>query len=84
MPGLTLVGTAANKSSALAFKLAGHSDDEVGKVLDSYGIAVRTGHHCAQPVLRHFGYESAVRPTLGIYNSESDIDRLVRALRTLS
>jgi cysteine desulfurase/selenocysteine lyase len=45
---------------------------------------VRTGHHCAQPVLRHFGYESAVRPTLGIYNSESDIDRLVRALRTLS
>ena len=84
VPGLTLVGTAANKSSALAFKLAGHSDDEVGKVLDSYGIAVRTGHHCAQPVLRHFGYESAVRPTLGIYNSESDIDRLVRALRTLS
>lgn len=84
VPGLTLVGTAANKSSALAFKLAGYSDDEVGKVLDSYGIAVRTGHHCAQPVLRHFGYESAVRPTLGIYNSESDIDRLVRALRTLS
>lgn len=82
IPGLTLVGTAANKSSALAFKLAGHSDDEVGKRLDSYGIAVRTGHHCAQPVLRHFGYESTVRPTLGIYNSESDIDALVRALRT--
>lgn len=82
VPGLTLVGTAANKSSALAFKLAGHSDDEVGKRLDSYGIAVRTGHHCAQPVLRHFGYESTVRPTLGIYNSESDIDALVRALRT--
>lgn len=82
VPGLTLVGTAANKSSALAFKLAGHSDDEVGRRLDSYGIAVRTGHHCAQPVLRHFGYESTVRPTLGIYNSESDIDALVRALRT--
>lgn len=82
VPGLTLVGTATNKSSALAFKLAGHSDDEVGKRLDSYGIAVRTGHHCAQPVLRHFGYESTVRPTLGIYNSESDIDALVRALRT--
>ena len=82
VPGLTLVGTATNKSSALAFKLAGHSDDEVGRRLDSYGIAVRTGHHCAQPVLRHFGYESTVRPTLGIYNSESDIDALVRALRT--
>ena len=84
VPGITLVGTADNKASALAFKLAGHSDEEVGQRLDSYGIAVRTGHHCAQPVLRHFGYESTVRPTLGIYNSESDIDALVRALRTFA
>ncbi|WP_274969117.1 aminotransferase class V-fold PLP-dependent enzyme [Succinimonas amylolytica] len=81
VPGLTLVGTARDKASALAFKLSGYSDEEVGRRLDSFGIAVRTGHHCAQPVLRRFGYESAVRPTLGIYNSPEDIDVLVRALR---
>lgn len=82
--GLHLVGTALNKASALAFKLDGYSDEEVGKRLDSYGIAVRTGHHCAQPVLRHFGYESTVRPTLALYNSPDDIDALIRALRTFA
>ena len=82
--GITLVGTALNKASALAFKLDGYSDEEVGKRLDAYGIAVRTGHHCAQPVLRHFGYESVVRPTLAIYNSPDDIDALVRALKTFA
>ena len=82
--GLHLVGTALNKASALAFKLDGYSDEEVGKRLDAYGIAVRTGHHCAQPVLRHFGYESTVRPTLALYNSPDDIDALVRALKTFA
>ena len=82
--GITLVGTALNKASALAFKLDGYTDEEVGKRLDAYGIAVRTGHHCAQPVLRHFGYESVVRPTLAIYNSPDDIDALVRALKTFA
>ena len=82
--GITLVGTALNKASALAFKLDGYSDEEVGKRLDAYGIAVRTGHHCAQPVLRHFGYESVVRPTLAIYNSPDDIDALVKALKTFA
>lgn len=82
--GLTLVGTAANKSSALSFKLDGYSDDEVGARLDSYGIAVRVGHHCAQPVLRHFGYESVVRPTIAFYNSPDDIDKLVRVLKTFA
>ena len=80
--GLTLIGTALNKASVLSFKLDGHSDDEVGKRLDAYGIAVRTGHHCAQPVLRHFGYEGSVRPTLALYNSPDDIDALVKVLRT--
>jgi cysteine desulfurase/selenocysteine lyase len=82
--GIHLVGTALNKASALAFKLDGYSDEEVGKRLDAYGIAVRTGHHCAQPVLRHFGYESTVRPTLALYNSPDDIDALVRALKTFA
>ena len=82
--GLTLIGTALNKASVLSFKLDGYSDEEVGKRLDSYGIAVRTGHHCAQPVLRHFGYEGSVRPTLALYNSPDDIDALVKVLRTFA
>ncbi len=82
--GIHLIGTALNKASALAFKLDGYSDEEVGKRLDSYGIAVRTGHHCAQPVLRRFGYESCVRPTLALYNSFDDIDALVKVLRTFA
>ena len=82
--GLTLIGTALNKASVLSFKLDGYSDEEVGKRLDSYGIAVRTGHHCAQPVLRHFGYEGSVRPTLALYNSPDDIDALVKVLKTFA
>ena len=82
--GLHLVGTAAHKASALAFKLDGYSDDEVGARLNNYGIAVRTGHHCAQPVLRRFGLESTVRPTIALYNSPDDIDALVRALKTFA
>ncbi|MBP5385384.1 MAG: cysteine desulfurase [Lachnospiraceae bacterium] len=82
--GIHLVGTALNKASALAFKLDGYSDEEVGKRLDAYGIAVRTGHHCAQPVLRRFGYESTVRPTIALYNSPDDIDALVKVLRTFA
>ena len=82
--GLHLIGTALNKASVLSFKLDGYSDEEVGKRLDSYGIAVRTGHHCAQPVLRHFGYEGSVRPTLALYNSPDDIDALVKVLKTFA
>lgn len=84
VPGLTLVGTAANKASALAFKLEGYSDEEVGERLDRYGIAVRIGHHCAQPVLRNFGYESVIRPTIALYNSPDDIDALVKVLKTFA
>lgn len=82
--GLHLIGTALNKASVLSFKLDGYSDDEVGKRLDNYGIAVRTGHHCAQPVLRHFGYEGSVRPTLALYNSPEDVDAMVKVLRTFA
>ena len=82
--GIHMVGTALNKASALAFKLDGYSDEEVGKRLDAYGIAVRTGHHCAQPVLRRFGYETTVRPTIALYNSPDDIDALVKVLKTFA
>jgi len=83
IPGLHLIGTAANKASVLSFVLDGHSNEEVGAALNELGIAVRTGHHCAQPVLRRFGLEGTVRPTLALYNSFEDIDALVKGIRSL-
>ncbi len=80
--GLHFIGEPSNKAGVLSFKLDGHDDEEVGQRLNSYGIAVRTGHHCAQPILRHFGFEGSVRPTLAIYNSPDDVDALVRVLHT--
>jgi cysteine desulfurase / selenocysteine lyase len=83
VPGLRLIGTAANKASVLSFTLQGYSNDEVGKALNEEGIAVRTGHHCAQPILRRFGVESTVRPSLAFYNTCADIDTLVSVLQRL-
>ena len=83
VPGLRLIGTAPDKASVLSFTLKGYSNDEVGKALNKEGIAVRTGHHCAQPILRRFGVESTVRPSLAFYNTCSDIDTLVAVLHQL-
>ncbi len=83
VPGLTMIGTAAEKASVLSFVLAGHSPLDVGKALDREGIAVRAGHHCAQPILRRFGLEATVRPSLAFYNTCADVDTLVAALLKL-
>ncbi len=80
IPGLRLIGTAPHKVSVLSFVLDGISDEEMGRRLDQEGIAVRAGHHCAQPVLRRFGLESTVRPSLALYNTFEDIDALVAAI----
>jgi len=82
--GLKLIGTAAEKASVLSFILDGYSVAEVGKHLSNHGIAVRAGHHCAQPILRHFGLEATVRPTLALYNTYADVDALVKALHELA
>lgn len=84
VPGLTLIGTAAEKASVLSFTLDGYSNDDVGQALNKEGIAVRTGHHCAQPILRRFGLESTVRPSLAFYNTCGDIDLLVSVLHRLT
>ncbi|MDR1471149.1 MAG: cysteine desulfurase [Synergistaceae bacterium] len=84
VPGLTLVGTAAQKAGVLSFVLDGHSNEEVGHYLNRAGIAVRAGHHCAQPILRRFGYEGTVRPSLAFYNTPGEIDLLVSSLRELA
>ncbi|HEY1200692.1 MAG TPA: family 2A encapsulin nanocompartment cargo protein cysteine desulfurase, partial [Niastella sp.] len=78
--GLRLIGTAADKAGVLSFTLDGFKTEEVGAWLNKWGIAVRSGHHCAQPILRRFGVESTVRPSLALYNTCSDIDALVEAL----
>jgi cysteine desulfurase / selenocysteine lyase len=83
VPGLRLVGTAREKAGVLSFVLDGFRSEDVGKALDAEGIAVRAGHHCAQPALRRFGLESSVRPSLALYNTCDDIDALIDALRRL-
>jgi cysteine desulfurase/selenocysteine lyase len=84
IPGLRLVGTASDKASVLSFVLNGTTTDEVGKALNEEGIAVRTGHHCAQPILRRFGLETTVRPSLAFYNTCEEIDRMVAVVRRLA
>ena len=84
VPGLRLIGTAPDKASVLSFVLSGHTTEAVGATLNREGIAVRSGHHCAQPILRRFGVESTVRPSLAFYNTCADIDALVAALVRIS
>ncbi|MET3516343.1 cysteine desulfurase/selenocysteine lyase [Pseudacidovorax sp. 1753] len=82
--GVRLIGTAADKASVMSFVLAGYSTEEVGRALNEEGIAVRTGHHCAQPILRRFGVETTVRPSLAFYNTMEEVDRLVAVVRRLA
>ncbi|MFJ4656948.1 family 2A encapsulin nanocompartment cargo protein cysteine desulfurase [Nocardia sp. NPDC088792] len=84
IPGVRLIGTATDKASVLSFVLAGHQPLEVGKALNEKGIAVRAGHHCAQPILRHFGLEATVRPSFAFYNTCEEIDRMLTAIEQLS
>ncbi|NIK96310.1 cysteine desulfurase [Yersinia kristensenii] len=83
IPGLRLIGTAAQKTSVLSFVLEGFENEAVGRYLSQQGIAVRSGHHCAQPILRHFGYESTVRPSLAFYNTPQEIDFLAEKVAEL-
>ncbi len=83
IPGLHLIGTAREKASVLSFVLDGFTTEEVGKALSQEGIAVRSGHHCAQPILRRYGLESTVRPSLAFYNTCEEIDALAATVWNL-
>jgi cysteine desulfurase/selenocysteine lyase len=83
IPGLRIIGTAKEKAGVLSFVMDGFRTEEVGDYLNRNGIAVRSGHHCAQPILRRFGLESTVRASLALYNTFEDIDVLASALWNL-
>ena len=81
--GLRLIGNPKERISVVSFDLAGVPTPEVGRLLDLEGIALRAGHHCAQPALRRLGVEASVRPSFAFYNTKGEIDRLVEAIRKL-
>lgn len=83
VPGIRPIGTAAAKASVLSFVIDGIENEQIGRHLDRQGIAVRSGHHCAQPAVRRFGQEGTVRPSLAFYNTREEIDVLIRALHAL-
>ena len=81
VPGLRLIGTAAAKASILSFVLDGVHAHDVGTILDQHGVAVRSGHHCAMPVMARFGVPATVRASFAIYNTLDEVDALFSALR---
>jgi cysteine desulfurase / selenocysteine lyase len=83
IPGLRLIGTAKEKASVLSFVVDGFRTEDIGAALNREGIAVRAGHHCAQPIHRRFGIESTVRASLALYNTCEEVDALVAALWNL-
>ena len=84
VPGLRLIGTAPHKASIVSFVLDGYEPAEVGTALNEEGIAVRSGHHCAQPILRRYGLEATVRPSFAFYNTHEEVDTLIAAVRRLA
>ncbi len=82
--GLRLIGTAREKAGAVSFVLDGIHPHDVGTILDQEGIAIRTGHHCAQPVMDRFGIPATARASLALYNTREEIDKLAAGLRRVS
>jgi cysteine desulfurase / selenocysteine lyase len=81
IPGIELIGTAAEKAAVLSFSMQGVHAHDLGTILDSQGVAVRTGHHCAMPVMTFFGVPATARASFGCYNTEGEVAVLVSALR---
>jgi len=81
LPGLRLVGTAAGKAAVVSFTMQGVHPHDIGTILDSEGIAIRTGHHCAMPVMQFYGLPATARASFGCYNNAHDVERLVEGVR---
>jgi cysteine desulfurase/selenocysteine lyase len=78
--GVRLIGTAASKVSVQSFVIDGIHPFDIGQMLDARGIAVRTGHHCTQPLMEHFGLEGTVRASFAVYNTQEEIDQLLEGV----
>jgi cysteine desulfurase/selenocysteine lyase len=83
VPGLKLIGTAPGKAAVVSFVMDGVHPHDIGTILDSEGIAVRTGHHCAMPIMQYYGLAATARASFGVYNNDADIERLVAGLGTV-
>jgi cysteine desulfurase/selenocysteine lyase len=84
IPGLRRIGTAPARCTVLAFTMAQAHPADIANILDLEGVAIRAGHHCAQPVMERFGVTATARASLGIYSTRADIDQLVTGLRTVA
>jgi len=80
VPGVRLIGTARTKASIVSFVMDGVHPHDIGTIVDREGVAIRTGHHCAQPVMERFGVPATARASLAMYNTHEEIDVLGRAL----
>ena len=80
IPGIRVIGTAKEKAGVLSFLMDGVHPHDVGTILDQEGIAIRTGHHCAQPVMERLGVEATARASFGVYNTKYEVDALVRGI----
>ncbi len=81
LPGLRLIGTAPDKAAVVSFTMDGVHPHDIGTILDSEGIAIRTGHHCAMPIMERFGLPATARASFALYNSAADVERLAAGLR---
>jgi cysteine desulfurase/selenocysteine lyase len=84
VPGLTIIGNAVEKASIVSFVMENAHAHDVGTIVDRAGVAVRAGHHCAQPLLRRLGLDATARASFGIYNTREEVDTLVEALGAVS
>ena len=78
--GMRIIGTASDKAAIVSFELEGIHPHDVGTILDSAGVAIRTGHHCAMPVMQFFGVPATARASFGLYNTTDDVDALFGAI----
>ncbi len=83
IPRLRIIGTAKDKASVLSFVIEGIHPHDIGTILDDEGIAIRTGHHCAQPVMQRFGIPATARASFAFYNTKEEVEVLVKALHTV-
>jgi cysteine desulfurase/selenocysteine lyase len=83
IPGVRIVGTAREKAGVLSFVLEGVHPHDIGTILDQQGIAIRTGHHCSQPVMQRFDIPATARASFALYNTREEVDALVRGIESV-